>query len=57
MLEHLGFDQEVKWVEKAVKYALNTENTTSDMGGRLSTSQVGDFISDQIKKGHTNANS
>jgi 3-isopropylmalate dehydrogenase len=51
MLEHLGFDQEARWVSAAVGYALDTDNTTSDLGGRLSTMQVGDFIADQIKKG------
>jgi 3-isopropylmalate dehydrogenase len=51
MLEYLGFDQEARWVSTAVRYALDTDNTTSDLGGRLGTRQVGDFIADQIKKG------
>ena len=51
MLEDLGFEQEASWVCRAVKYALDTDNTTRDLGGRLGTSQVGDFITDQIKKG------
>jgi 3-isopropylmalate dehydrogenase len=51
MLKHLGFEQEAGWVQRAVQYALETNNTTQDLGGRLSTRQVGDFIADQIKKG------
>lgn len=51
MLEYLGFQQESNWVNSAVRYALDTDNTTRDLGGRLGTRQVGDFITDQIKKG------
>lgn len=51
MLEHLGFDQEAGWINRALKYALDTDNATRDLGGRLGTRQVGDFITDQIKKG------
>lgn len=51
MLQHLGFEQESGWVNRAVQYALETNNTTQDLGGRLSTRQVGDFIADQIRKG------
>jgi 3-isopropylmalate dehydrogenase len=51
MLENLGFEQEARWVNHAVKYALETNNTTKDLGGRLSLGQVGDFIANQIRKG------
>ncbi|RJP80059.1 MAG: 3-isopropylmalate dehydrogenase [Candidatus Zixiibacteriota bacterium] len=51
VLEHLGFHQEAGWVNGAVKYALQTANVTHDLGGRLSTRQVGDFIIHQIRKG------
>jgi len=50
MLEHLGLDQEAQWVEGAVKNALGTDNTTYDLGGRLNTHQVGDFLAQQIKR-------
>ena len=50
MLEHLGLDQEAQWVEAAVKNALDTNNTTHDLGGRLSAPQVGDFLAQQIKR-------
>ncbi len=55
MLEHLGFEQEANWVNAALKYALDTDNTTRQLGGRLETKQVGDFITDQIKRGHSNS--
>ncbi len=51
MLLHLGFEQESDWVNAAVRHALATDNVTGDLGGRLDTAQVGDFIADQIKRG------
>jgi 3-isopropylmalate dehydrogenase len=51
MLESLGFEQEARWVNQAVKYTLETNNVTRDLGGRLSTLQVGDFVANQIRKG------
>ncbi|MBU1651170.1 hypothetical protein KKA00_03035, partial [bacterium] len=50
ILQFLGLEQESQWVNSAVKYALDTHNTTRDLGGRLSTHLVGDFITDQIRK-------
>ena len=44
IFEHLGLEQEADWVRTAVQNALEMENTTVDLGGRLSTSQTGDFI-------------
>ncbi len=51
LLGDFGFEQEARWINAAVKYAIDTENITNDLGGRLTTSQVGDFIADQIKRG------
>lgn len=51
MLENLGLEQEAGWINGALKYALDTDNTTGDLGGRLKCDQVGDFIAGQIKKG------
>jgi 3-isopropylmalate dehydrogenase len=51
LLEQLGFEQEARWVNIAIKHALDTDNVTADLGGRLGTRQVGDFITDQIRKG------
>ena len=50
MLEHLGLDQEAQWIAGAIKNALDTDNTTHDLGGRLSAQQVGDFLAQQIKR-------
>lgn len=54
MLENLGLVQEAGWINGALKYALDTDNTTGDLGGRLKCCQVGDFIADQIKRSRTN---
>ncbi len=51
LLEHLGFEQESAWINAALRHALETNNTTHDLGGRLGTRQVGDFIAQQISKG------
>jgi len=50
ILKFLGLEQESYWIYSAINYALDTHNTTRDLGGRLSTIQVGDFVADQIRK-------
>jgi 3-isopropylmalate dehydrogenase len=54
LLDNLGLEQEAGWINGAIKYALETDNTTGDLGGRLRCEQVGDFIADQIKRGRSN---
>jgi 3-isopropylmalate dehydrogenase len=44
MLEHLGYQQENKKIEEAIKLSLKNNQTTRDLGGDLSTSEVGDYI-------------
>lgn len=44
MLEHLGLDGESKLVEKAVERVITEGKLTPDMGGSLSTPQVGDEV-------------
>jgi 3-isopropylmalate dehydrogenase len=44
MLEFLGYEKEGKAVEEAVKTALTNGNTTRDLGGKLGTKEVGDYI-------------
>jgi 3-isopropylmalate dehydrogenase len=51
MLQHLGLQQEADWVQCAVKNALDSGNVTYDLGGRLETQQVADFVAQQIRKG------
>jgi 3-isopropylmalate dehydrogenase len=49
MLDHLGWKQEGAAIERAVANAVETMNVTTDVGGRLGTSQTGDYIAGQIR--------
>jgi 3-isopropylmalate dehydrogenase len=44
MLEHLGWKEEAKRVEEAVRWAVENDVTTADIGGALGTRAVGDAI-------------
>ncbi len=44
MLDHLGYAQPHHAIEAAVQEAIKSDMTTQDLGGKLGTSQVGDFI-------------
>jgi tartrate dehydrogenase/decarboxylase/D-malate dehydrogenase len=44
MLEHLGLPDEAKRIVKAIEYSTANGLTTPDLGGHLSTSEVGDAI-------------
>jgi len=48
MLEFLGHEKEGKAVEEAVKVALTNGNTTRDLGGKLGTKEVGDYICEAL---------
>ncbi len=48
MLDHLNFSEMNSKIEKAVVEAIKTDNTTRDLGGKLGTKEVGDFICDKI---------
>jgi 3-isopropylmalate dehydrogenase len=48
LLEHLGYDREGTLIEKAVMKAIQTNSTTRDLGGKLGTREVGDFICQEI---------
>ncbi|NIV93544.1 3-isopropylmalate dehydrogenase [candidate division KSB1 bacterium] len=48
MLDYLGFSEANALVEKAVVQAISTDNTTRDLGGKLGTKEVGDFICKKI---------
>jgi 3-isopropylmalate dehydrogenase len=50
MLEHVGWQMEAKAVEGAVRSAVREGQTTSDLGGKMSTEVVGDWISEQIAR-------
>ena len=43
-----GLDKEAKAIEVAVQKALDAHNTTGDLGGALSTTEVGQWIADNV---------
>ena len=48
MLETLGWKEEAAAIERAVERAVQQRQTTTDVGGTLSTSAVGDWIAAQL---------
>lgn len=50
MLQRLGFHREAQAVYRAVSEALEQGKVTADLGGKLSTSRVGDFICGKIEE-------
>lgn len=48
LLEYLGFNREGKLIEDAVVTAIRADKTTRDLGGKLGTKEVGDFICEEI---------
>ncbi len=48
MLDHLGWIEEAGAVDAAVREAVREGKTTSDLGGKLSTRQVGDWLADTV---------
>jgi 3-isopropylmalate dehydrogenase len=51
MLEHLGWLEEARRIEEAVRWAVETDRTTSDVGGQLGTREVGDAIAARLRGG------
>jgi 3-isopropylmalate dehydrogenase len=51
MLDHLGSKPEAAAIDAAVANAVETMNVTPDIGGRLGTSQVGDYIAARVAEG------
>jgi len=51
MLEYLGWAAEAKAIEKAVRAALREGKTPAELGGALSTREVGDLIADAVARG------
>jgi 3-isopropylmalate dehydrogenase len=49
MLEHLGWTEEAARIESAVRWALQEERTTTDLGGKLGTRAVGDAICERLR--------
>jgi 3-isopropylmalate dehydrogenase len=50
LLEHSGHPEAAAAMEAAVAEAVRSGNTTPDLGGNLSTSQVGDFICRELRR-------
>ena len=50
LLEYIGFENEGKLIETAVREAIRTNNTTRELGGKLGTREVGDFICQEIRR-------
>jgi 3-isopropylmalate dehydrogenase len=48
MLEYLGYQKASEAIEKAVSQAISNDETTRDLGGNLSTEQVGTAICSRI---------
>jgi 3-isopropylmalate dehydrogenase len=48
MLEHLGWTEEARRIEDAVRGAVASEQTTADVGGRLGTRAVGEAIAQRL---------
>jgi 3-isopropylmalate dehydrogenase len=48
MVEVLGHPEEASRIEEAIKQSLAENQTTADMGGDLSTTEAGDYISSQL---------
>jgi 3-isopropylmalate dehydrogenase len=49
MLEHLGWTEEAQRIEAAVRWAVASDTSTSDIGGRLGTRQVGDAFAARLR--------
>jgi 3-isopropylmalate dehydrogenase len=49
MLEHLGWKEEAERVESAVRWAVASDVTTADIGGRQGTREVGDAIASRLR--------
>jgi 3-isopropylmalate dehydrogenase len=50
MLETVGWKDEAKRIEAAVESAVRERQATTDIGGTLGTSQVGDWIAAQVRR-------
>jgi 3-isopropylmalate dehydrogenase len=51
MLDTLGWTEEAARIEAAVRWAVENERTTADIGGTLGTREVGDAIAERLLSG------
>jgi 3-isopropylmalate dehydrogenase len=52
MCEYLGWAEEAKAMETAVRAALAEAKVTADLGGNLRTSEMGDFLANSVASAH-----
>jgi len=50
MLEHLGYKQEGRLIEQAVRTAVREDKTTADLGGTLGTKEAGEFVCTTVEE-------
>ena len=50
MLEHVGWGEEAEAIRAAVRTAVHENQTTHEIGGRLGTLEVGDWLANYISK-------
>ena len=50
MMENLGFNEAAARMRAAVRSSITQRMTTSDLGGSLNTSQVGDWICSRVQE-------
>ena len=48
LLEYLGWDEEAARIESAVRWAVENDRTTADIGGSLGTREVGEAIVERL---------
>ena len=51
MATHLGIDGLEDFLTNVVREAVDSGHCTGDVGGEKSTSEVGDFVCERIRKG------
>jgi 3-isopropylmalate dehydrogenase len=49
LLEHVGWLEEARRIEDAVRSAVDEDRTTADLGGKLGTREVGDAICERLR--------
>jgi 3-isopropylmalate dehydrogenase len=55
LLEQVGWTEEARRIERAVEAAIAADAVTIDVGGRLGTREVGDWIAGALRTGRVDA--
>ena len=48
MLDHIDWPKEARAIENAVHEAIKEGKTTQDLGGKMGTKQVGDYVAEKL---------